>query len=769
MANNPRFGELLTKGIKSIDGREDRGKGLLEEELGKALNVSQSAVQKWQQGQIPRTPSSVSYLAEQCVRRGNCDVVWLRNFLHAARHPQPEHVESMLFPDNDTANLQIQHNLPPLLHGELIGREDEIVEIKRYLSRRHRQGVLCISGQGGIGKTALALEIAHNYYVRKFTDLTYEERFDAIVFISAKKRELNPKRIDSRTPRLTELNSIFRELAHVLEEPNIYAGGDNATKIMIANTILGQRRVLLILDNLEDIDDDHLRTFLQEIPHPSKVLVTTRHRVDVALPVHLRGLSQDESRDLVKAESQRRKVGLSSEDVEMIVSATGGVPLGIVRTLGRMAWRQTKASVELAQLLELSDDYYEYVYARSVDLIQGTEAHKLFMGLTLFPAGATRDAIGYVAGLDRNIDRRDLQLSELEVLSLVDKDGERFSLNDPTMRYAVDELERFEGLENTFYENWKAWYEKWCLTTGRFDSQQYQELPNLLALLVKLWERQDISKLIWFFRHTHDALNAFGYWDERLSFVRVLVGWAVENREWDIVVEFFPNFITSLHSWPRFEQSANEWLLDGKTWAGMIASDAQAQKLKAHIAYCQLLTNKAELSSNPTLVDPSRRITMIQQSMKLVDSVYPIYKEHDLPIHLLSTLYEMACLLSDEKMYGDSLEYHDRALVFLNDLPEDRIDFEKWRAVIEIGKCLVSARRGGYENVREAIKNNASYLVHRIDRAVTYASLAFYELQLGNHEEAKAFYRKVEALRQQYQIPVPVCLEEKWWLARGDE
>ncbi len=45
---------------------------------------------------------------------------------------------------------------------------------------------------------------------------------------------------------------------------------------------LSQQRTLLIVDNLETVDDERVLTFIREVPEPTKVIVTTRHRLDVA-------------------------------------------------------------------------------------------------------------------------------------------------------------------------------------------------------------------------------------------------------------------------------------------------------------------------------------------------------------------------------------------------------------------------------------------------------------------------------------------------------
>jgi hypothetical protein len=82
---------------------------------------------------------------------------------------------------------KVYHNLPQPDYGQFIGREEELAKVMRILRPYpHSQyPIVTIDGIGGIGKSALALEIAHRY-LYDYGRLTPEERFDAIIWTSAK-------------------------------------------------------------------------------------------------------------------------------------------------------------------------------------------------------------------------------------------------------------------------------------------------------------------------------------------------------------------------------------------------------------------------------------------------------------------------------------------------------------------------------------------------------------------------------------------------------
>lgn len=81
----------------------------------------------------------------------------------------------------------VSHNLPQPDYGRFIGREGEVSSLLKEL-RPYPNGqwpVIVVHGIGGSGKTTLVLETAWRL-VHAYEDLSSEERFDAIVWVTAK-------------------------------------------------------------------------------------------------------------------------------------------------------------------------------------------------------------------------------------------------------------------------------------------------------------------------------------------------------------------------------------------------------------------------------------------------------------------------------------------------------------------------------------------------------------------------------------------------------
>jgi hypothetical protein len=454
---NQEFGDLLTQGLKSIAARERKALLALEDEIGFEIGVTRWSIEKWRKGRLPPDLKKVDYLARVCARRGGMDKQWLLHFLTQARFPDKEPLVQELFPGETLTAPLVHHNLPGRPYDTFIGREKELAELERFLSPRHRLGVICLSGIAGVGKTALALEIAHRC-CENYTILPPDERFEAIVWVTAKQTELLHIGLVPRNPTFADLHSLYRAVAEVLDLPAITRAVTLADREVIVARVLAERRVLLVLDNLEDIDDPTLMIFLRDLPTPSKAIVTTRHRIDLAVAIHLKSFNETEARELIHVECQRRHLSLTGEQADKLLRRTGCLPLAIVRTIARMAWRGSSIEAELLQLGKHTDIMYDFCFGNSIALIQGGDAYKLFMALALFSTDATRDALGYVAGFGEDTLSRDEGLSDLEVLSLVDKKGDRFSLEPLTKVKAQAELNANPDFEQEARERWIEWH-----------------------------------------------------------------------------------------------------------------------------------------------------------------------------------------------------------------------------------------------------------------------------------------------------------------------
>jgi LuxR family glucitol operon transcriptional activator len=202
----------------------------------------------------------------------------------------------------------IYHNLPQPDYGQFIGRETELAQVMRQLRPypHSQHALVTIDGVGGVGKSALALEVAHRYL--RDPSISSDERFDALIWTSAKQTVLTAEGIVSRKQVLRTVDDIYTTIAVTLEREDIIKALAEEQSELIRKA-LTQQRTLLIVDNLETVDDQAVLEFLRELPAPTKAIVTTRHRIDVAYSIRLQGLPEADALKLLK-KSARRKASL---------------------------------------------------------------------------------------------------------------------------------------------------------------------------------------------------------------------------------------------------------------------------------------------------------------------------------------------------------------------------------------------------------------------------------------------------------------------------
>jgi cold shock CspA family protein len=164
-----------------------------------------------------------------------------------------------LEPDHGGACL---HNLPVPEFDDtgLIGRDREVAEVIELLVGKRHTPVVTLTGEGGIGKTAVAVEVAYEIMDR------YADFYSAILWTSAKTEWLTGTGVEVVVGAPTDFDSMVSEFA------DVYETGSSADDLM---ALLVDERVLLIVDNAESIHPDEILkladTFVQ-----ASLLITSR-------------------------------------------------------------------------------------------------------------------------------------------------------------------------------------------------------------------------------------------------------------------------------------------------------------------------------------------------------------------------------------------------------------------------------------------------------------------------------------------------------------
>lgn len=255
---------------------------------------------------------------------------------------------------------------------------------------------------------------------------------------------------------MRNLDDIYATIAITLEREDITRARPEEQDELVRRA-LTQQRTLLIIDNLETVDDERVMAFIRDVPAPTKVIVTTRHRVDVAYPIRLSNMDTQEARELIANESRRRQLVLSEHETDRLMQRTGGVPLAMVWSIAQMSFGYSIETV-LTRLGQPTSDIARFCFEGAVEILRDQPAHKLLMVLPLFTPDASREALAYVADLP--VLDRDDGLVTLEKLSLVNRHAGRFALLPLTKTFALAELDRYPEFKQQASRRWADYLRK---------------------------------------------------------------------------------------------------------------------------------------------------------------------------------------------------------------------------------------------------------------------------------------------------------------------
>lgn len=203
---------------------------------------------------------------------------------------------------------------------QFVGRVESLQKVGEALERRHP--IVALDGVGGVGKSAIAIELMRHLYDA--------QKFMFIVSLSAKSRVWH-EHTDTRRAGFSGLTEYLRETAKVLQLP-LHDDLDRLKQTVIE--FMQDVQGLLLVDNIEDIRDDAVLTFLStEVPAPVKVLVTSRiDRGLGPLTISIPEMNEFEAKTLLINELQRvGYIGYYSEQAQIdeVLAVTGKLPLAL--------------------------------------------------------------------------------------------------------------------------------------------------------------------------------------------------------------------------------------------------------------------------------------------------------------------------------------------------------------------------------------------------------------------------------------------------------
>lgn len=269
----------------------------------------------------------------------------------------------------------IKANIPDEgLTNEFIGRKRERRIITEQIIEIPNQNGI-VYGPGGIGKTALILQLTEELYEEEDIDKIC---FDNIVWISAKSDFYDHifDTIEPKQPQYKTLNNIFTAILSFFEFESLdeYDFDDKKTLLL---EVLEQNKVLLILDNFESIakaETDRIVKFfeidvkkhLRLMPNQFKVIITSRVQIPSGFhQIELKGLGEKETSDLFDSlykNYQTYKPELTSSQKTELHKATKGIPVVIKHCFAKIFEYNQSFNNTISKLPHLSNAIVQFSY-----------------------------------------------------------------------------------------------------------------------------------------------------------------------------------------------------------------------------------------------------------------------------------------------------------------------------------------------------------------------------------------------------------------------
>jgi pimeloyl-ACP methyl ester carboxylesterase len=254
----------------------------------------------------------------------------------------------------DDRNLFI--NIPTPNYLDLLGRQNELDTIKDALGDSNGRRIVGISGLGGTGKTAVAIEVARAFRELGFQNIVWQTAS------SASAKSLQESRMTFK--------KVLDEIAQQLDRSDLMAvqGEERERR---TRKLLSDERILVVLDNMETSGEpqSQIAENLSRILGNSKLLMTSRRRFETLetdiFDCHLRGLGKEAGIELIQQTASQRNISvLQDSDLEPLIDLTGNDRMGysplavkfIVGQRGHREQREILSNLENIRLPQKEED-----------------------------------------------------------------------------------------------------------------------------------------------------------------------------------------------------------------------------------------------------------------------------------------------------------------------------------------------------------------------------------------------------------------------------
>jgi len=501
-----------------------------------------------------------------------------------------------------------------------VGREAEIDSVLQSLQPVSRTFIIGIEGIGGVGKSALAIEVSYR--------CLENELFDAVIWISAKESILTLYGIESIIPEAKSLSDILITIGSSLGNDTI-GNLSMQDQIKKAYQLLARQTTLLVLDNFETLSKSEqagILDFLRRSPTTLKIVITSRERVAEGQIIRLQGLSLEESNALLEWDSQQKNIQLTADQNKYLTDLTGGLPLALLWVHGQIAVLGYSVTQVLDKLsLDADIPILQYCFNHSWNLLRHFNEKRLLFVLALHPDAVSREALREITEIEDD-EGFEISISDLLQLTLIEREPDKdyFSILPLTRKYirtqfATDRafIRRAETKMAQYYVKLlarKSSYKEWrgydellldrnnILGVAQWCYKLLQRKQTRTAATLSKRSRNNAETLVKIGTQFGSVLWQRAFWYDRLTLAHAALSAARLLSDWKAVSTFARNI-----SWIYFYQGD---YLRSSQWAEESLSATRMTEDELLISAAKRLLGTVEL-----------RLGNFERSERLLDEV----------------------------------------------------------------------------------------------------------------------------------------------------
>ncbi len=526
-----------------------------------------------------------------------------------------------------------------------------------------QRNIVSLWGRGGVGKTTLAIEVAHEL----------AGRFDGIIWIGLETYD------DFSLPQL--LNEICIQLKR---EDALTLRTD--AKKGIVKSLLDSGNYLLILDNFEIVKDKGaIIAFLSGLS--CNVLITTIENVSDIHNIEILQMTTSEAENfiswLIQESSNPRWV--RHINIKQVIKIAEGNPMLIQWVVGQLQFAIQPEQV-FREMESGIGEATRRVFGRSF-LLLSEKAQEVLLSLSIFRAGASNKALTQICEIE-NSSLTNSCLAELRKLKLLEQtnSSERISLSGLTHNLAKAQL-RIDKHSDRIKRNFISFFLAFVEANSEEKPESFSiletEKDNITAAIELSFRLQEWQTVIRFWKSASMFLWVRGYWDEYIACDQLTLEAAkkIKNQEvmatvlseigWVLIDRADYEKATELvqHAHDIFTELGNQqwcsttliYLGIAKYRSGFLEEAENYYKTAMEIAQQEGLTDRIGIIRNYLGSLYRKRGDSQKARQEYEQSLAILEKDNDVN-HLMATLRNLGDLEFQEGNLVKSREYYKKGL-----------------------------------------------------------------------------------------------------------